>query len=451
MDTQHNKPEITITLGDMVPVLLMALGGIYVLAGGLCNAWVLQRFDADGQIAPQILENMSRARWILLAGGILLGGTGFLLYKKPLLQIKYPRFVLIGWGIVGLWVLAETVLYIRPLLTTDQLLAQSVSYEPAAYARNRLTDRAFDVLGPGGEVRFMLRDGYRSPGAVELKTGDEIRVVVVGGSFVFDPFAGGQGQDWPSQVQHLLHEAGFSRVRVINAGVPGHQTMDSIGRLLSEIHYLKPDYVILCHAWNDIKYFNRVSTRSTPLRFTRPLKEPSHGAYPSSWFRRTAERSQVFIRLRSLFNRTGRVVGPEGAVTATALADTVSALGIRQYDLGIRTFVDLTRNMAAVPILMTQPRLVQQGNTAAEKARIYYQYVGLNHEALIEAFEACDRIIRNVTEEKEALVLDLADALVENRDLFADHIHLNGSDSGRIVAEHITPFLVELIAEHHDK
>ena len=46
-------------------------------------------------------------------------------------------------------------------------------------------------------------------------------------------------------------------VEVINAGIPGHTSGDSLGRLYTEIWQWKPDYVIMYEAWNDIKYFNQ--------------------------------------------------------------------------------------------------------------------------------------------------------------------------------------------------
>ena len=443
----EQKPELQITLSDLVPVLIFALGGLYLISAGLCNRWVLGWLDADGQIAPEIVSNMVRVRWWLVSIGLALIGIGYLLYKKPLLQIKKPKLALFVIGGLGLWFLAELVLSIRPQLTTEARLAQSVSYKPTAYARHRLTEEAFEVKGAKGESRFLLYDGYRSATPIEPKQPGEVRMVILGGSFVFDPYAEGAGTDWPAQLQKQFQEVSAHKVTVINAGVPGHHTMDSIGRLLTEVHLLEPDLILLCHAWNDIKYFNRVSLSSSLLRSTKPLTKPSHDA--SSWIKQRIERSQVVLRIQALLQRSGQKVGLEGALGEWALADTVSAVGLRQFEIGVKTFVDLSRNIGATPVLVTQPRLVHQNNTPDERARIYYEYVELEHEALVEAFEACDRILKTVANDKSVFIVDLHEALNDESELFADHVHLNGEATSRIVAQKLITELADLILEKH--
>lgn len=65
-----------------------------------------------------------------------------------------------------------------------------------------------------------------------------------------------EGKDWPHRIEQSLHEDGFANVEVINAGIPGHTSFDSMGGLFAEGHHFKPDYVILYSTWNDIKRFS---------------------------------------------------------------------------------------------------------------------------------------------------------------------------------------------------
>jgi len=64
-----------------------------------------------------------------------------------------------------------------------------------------------------------------------------------------------------------LREGGFLNVEVINVGVIGHTALESVGRLFTEGYACKPDFVLIYHAWNDIKYF---SLHQTVLMTLRP-------------------------------------------------------------------------------------------------------------------------------------------------------------------------------------
>src|SRR5437773_5824116 len=105
--------------------------------------------------------------------------------------------------------------------------------------------------------------GYRGRPFPARKETGERRIVVLGGSSVFDP-AATEGRDWPHLVEEKLRKKGLQGVEVLNAGVPGHATPDMVGRLYSQIWTLEPDYVLVYEAWNDIKYFTDV-TNQQPL------------------------------------------------------------------------------------------------------------------------------------------------------------------------------------------
>jgi hypothetical protein len=72
----------------------------------------------------------------------------------------------------------------------------------------------------------------------------------------------------------------------------------------------------------------------------------------------------------------------------------------------MEVFVDLARNIGATPILITQARLVKPDNTLDQRERIDYHHVGLTHEALLEAFDKLDAIVREVAVKKDAHLID---------------------------------------------
>jgi lysophospholipase L1-like esterase len=112
----------------------------------------------------------------------------------------------------------------------------------------------------------------------------------------------------------------------------------------------------------------------------------------------------------------------------------------------VQTFVDITRNIGATPVLTTQARLVVADNSTEDRGRISDVYAHLSHDALVEAFGTCDQITSEVAEEKNLDVLDLSSEFSGDSDLFVDHIHLTDEGSRAIseaVAEHLDGVLTE--------
>lgn len=106
-----------------------------------------------------------------------------------------------------------------------------------------------------------------------------------------------EGEDWPRQVGRKLREAGFPKVEVINAGIMGHTSLESVGRLFTEGFTFEPDYVVIYNAWNDIKY---LSSPKTVLRTLQPsLQEfDPRVQYSSTLDRWLCEVSRLYTVLR---------------------------------------------------------------------------------------------------------------------------------------------------------
>ena len=278
--------------------------------------------------------------------------------------------------------------------------------------------------------------GYRGKNFPVKKPSDEYRVLIYGGSFVFDIEAK-TDQHWPQLVENNLRKLGLHKVKVINAGIPGHASFDCLGRLMAEGHLFEPDLVVLCTAWNDIKYFNE---QKPLLRAFKPFARTDNPlATYQNWLDELLCRySQLYVRLRQRYYAWVINVDTEGAVPKGDTLDKISEKGLAQYKLTLQTFVDLVRNIGAEPILMTQCRLVSPTNDEKEKKRIKYQYVKLTHKALCRAFEKTDGIVKKIASEKGCLLIDTSAPMTGQSQLFSDHIHTNPKGSqiiGTLVAE----------------
>lgn len=353
---------------------------------------------------------------------------------------------------MALFVLATLVLfalageaYVRltfdpPLPTPAELRARSLRYRPAVFARHVLAAEATQVQGWMGGVWRINALGYRGPDFAIEKPAGTLRVMVYGGSAVFDS-GNTSGHDWPHRLQALLHKRGLERVEVVNAGIPGHASFDAVGRLFAEGHRFQPDYVVLYAAWNDIKSYTWTKPLLRELRPYREKRDPRIHTTGSldAFF---CELSQLYLLLRGWYQAEKYDLGPEGARPADELQDDLEPAALRQHRLGVETFVDVARSAGAEPILVLQARLVQPGNTPDQKRRIKQEYVRLTHQALCRAFDAADTIMREVASAKGVHLVESTSGMNGNDDFFLDHVHLNSAGSATlagILADELAP------------
>jgi len=269
-------------------------------------------------------------------------------------------------------------------------------------------------------------------------------VIIYGGSSVFDTRTQvDEGGSWPEKVQNILRQNGYPEVEVINAGIPGHASFDSLGRLFARDHRYGPDYVVLYNGWNDIKYFH--SSRPLIHQFKPFQKGRDPRLSYQNWLDKILCRySQLYERLRSRYYNWKLNLGKEGIKPRGDVGSIITEKSLEQFQLNLEMFLDLARNINAVPILMTQARLITPDNSESDKEKIGYGMVLLDHQSLCKAFSEVDRIIKVVAKEKDAAVIDPTDELNGNSDYFTDHVHLTPKGSGRL-AELVAADLARII------
>jgi lysophospholipase L1-like esterase len=323
--------------------------------------------------------------------------------------------------------------------TPEIIRTRSLEYSPALFAVHVFPLEEQNIEKEGW---FINSKGYRGKDFSEKKDYGTIRVVVYGGSAVFDPNMP-NGKDWPSQIEVILKQKGITNIEVINAGIPGHATFDSFGRLFTEGHIFQPDYVILYNAWNDIKYF---SYEEPLLRKLKPYDELDDFRirYRSRLDRMLCEFSQLYVYLRDLYYTWKYHVGNEGIVKESECYREIHELGLNQYRLNVEMFVDLAKNINAVPILVKQARLVSHDNTDEEKSIICYKFQGMQHQTLVNAFEKTDDIIVNVAKSKNVPMADPSKQMTGKGAYFSDHVHLSGAGSKKL-AMIMSDYLFKLI------
>ena len=306
---------------------------------------------------------------------------------------------------------------------------RAFSYEGAVFARHVIKREAKTVWD--GKISYPINSlGYRGPEFEAKKPEGVLRVMVFGGSGVFDLAADGY-TSWPEKLGIWLEERLLVQVEGINAGISGHSSSESFGRLMSEGHTFKPDYVVLYNAWNDIKFFHHDEPL---LRVMRPYRPDPRLVYHGWWDRALCGVSQLYVRFRNRYLSWKHRIGAEGAIPVRGELGTIKEEALAQYKLNLELFVECARLIGATPVLVTQARLATPSSTAEERKKIPYHYTAFDHDRLCEAFEATARLIRQVGHERGAIVVDAAPVMSGRDEYLYDHMHTTAEGSDVLAA-----------------
>lgn len=355
---------------------------------------------------------------------------------------KKVAFILIWVGLSAVFALLCAEIFVRvlfPYNSPDTVRENSLQYVPSIFSRHRLQPNQVIQLdlawGVGSEnekkdlTYFINEFGYRGPSFSTPKPKGVCRIVVLGGSTAFDLNA----DDWPHLLENFLKAMGHKNAEVINAGVPGHASFDSLGRLYSQLWTFEPDYVLVYHGWNDFKYWRTLTHENPLIDHFKPYDDSADPFRNYQGFLdRLLSMSQLYVKFRNRYFLWKTGVGPEGTVPQEEYQSTYSPLGVRQFRLNIQLIVDATKNIGATPILLTQATLVSADNTDEDRRKIAYEYQRLTHEAILRAYRSARQVILSVAQEKNVEFLDLGEMFSGQSDLFADHAHTTPKGSHAI-------------------
>ncbi len=94
--------------------------------------------------------------------------------------------------------------------------------------------------------------GFRGGEIAWPKPAGEYRIVCLGGSTTYTSFQFDASESYPARLQDELRARGYENVAVINAGVEGWSSHESLVNLAMRVLPLEPDCVIVYHGINDI-------------------------------------------------------------------------------------------------------------------------------------------------------------------------------------------------------
>ena len=437
-----------------VSTICVVLCFLFLLSLALINPLVIKTIVGD--LHFYYVNNIHTVQLYIVLLSLSLGILGILGYKKNLFEFtnrkeKTGNLVVFFIFFFASLFYIEFILRIKPELTTQQLYDSSIPYENSMFARSKLPQKFTEIYYPylKNKKSHQFNQGYRGPSFPYKKPEDEIRIVVMGGSFIFGdqtPISWSNIENeyngnWIRNCEEKLKQKGFINIRLINAGIPGHTTFDSFGRLYSEVHLFNPDYIILCHGWNDIEYFSEVTPENSLFRQMNPSRVQTRKEISD-----ILEVSQIYLRIKRYFQFEG--LGVEGVKHQPKKGLKISPYAIKQFNLNIDLFIQNCKLIGAQPILLTQPRLINMNNSMSERKKILYSFQRLGHDKICEAYQIIDSIIINYPQKDTSVISHhFAEKFIGVDSLYVDHLHLN-STGNNVISTSLASYLEKVVVKN---
>ena len=230
------------------------LGVVMILAGILLR-WLIERtLVSDGRIASSLYGTLIFVfQFLAVLSGI------FLVLRQP--SIRLPKKSDLALGLFSIFLtffLLEVMarVWLNYLATPDQYdrYVLFTSIDPKDYA---WTPHPYLSYYPTPNFKKGLTAhnslGYRNDEFPLKKPDGVFRIVALGGSSTYDVSIEDNQKTFTAQLEKLLNgEYGYHNVQVINAGVPGYNSWETLGNLEFRVLDLDPDLVIIYDGVNDV-------------------------------------------------------------------------------------------------------------------------------------------------------------------------------------------------------
>jgi lysophospholipase L1-like esterase len=324
------------------------------------------------------------------------------------------RLLLVVGALLALGVVAEVGIRVRDAV-------RGVS--PRSHNYSHFLFRAHPYRGyalvPGVSIRFagprtitVNSLGFRGPEFAAEKPAGTLRIFCLGESSTFG-LAESDEQVWPRRLEERLRAAvPGRRVEVVNAGVPGYSSYESLVYLEQEIVRYAPDAVVVYHTWNDaVKVGSVGATGSLPeTGILRIRHVEKHG-----WLRDLLNLSAAF----GVFE--ARVLDPlwarrqEGRWFYQRLFDERNVeIDLAAFERNLRTIVRFSEENGFRAILCTQTLRKGEGGGPLPWTRF---------------LPLCEAAVRRVAAEPGGALADVARGVEGTDDRLVDSTHFSPKGS----------------------
>lgn len=296
---------------------------------------------------------------------------------------------------------------------------------------------AYEIIPNTSRVNGISHNnhGFRGPAIDTVKPAGTTRIFLVGGSTTYDA-AGPEGSHTADFLSaHLTAKFPGKRFEVLNAGVDGYNSLQSLIVIASRLVDYAPDFIVVMHGANDAAIRLLDGYRSDYASVYKPF------IYPAARFwERSAILSMALAGRNNFDNRWFPNV--VNSLQAFTFIDR-----LMKYALGNGAFSEETKGN-----LVANSTWAFERNTLSIIAlsRIHsfrLALCSLPHVTPSDrgaAIDAQNRILREMCATHGIPVVDLAEAFSWHQELFCDEIHMNAAGQ-KLKSSAIADMLEKLI------
>jgi lysophospholipase L1-like esterase len=287
--------------------------------------------------------------------------------------------------------------------------------------------------------------GFRGEEFPLTKLPEEWRIVCVGGSTTYGSFTNGIANEdyrssYPYLLQQSLHRKGFTQVRVINAGVGGWRSWESLINFQFRLLPLNPDLVIIYEGVNDInarmvwppEEYQADNSGAVSPKFSRVFMPP---LWEYSTFLRSA---MLYFGVINPHASLPRLLNPGntdhyfGDLFLQQKRDGVYPDGIFKT-VPAMTMLDnnkpvfFERNVASMIDIAQANHIKVIISTIAFDAEDFPDYPSTSSAEFVRSYEEHNAILQQLATRKDTGFIDTNLFLQKNKTLFADGHHFTAA------------------------
>lgn len=330
-----------------------------------------------------------------------------LLMPRVLFMICF--FVLTEFAARGYYAMRGIPFWETSLESLDPIYCGTHPYLPAVFRKNSRLKR---------QDLFINNIGFRGPDISMPKKNGSLRIAVLGGSTIWGCGISDE-ESCPRILEAKLRkEFPQKETEVINAAVPGYNSMEDLINLITKVLPLKPDIVVVYQGYNDMKAIARATTFEPDYSDWRNRQDPH----------RTLK--------RTLTNYSRFLYGLD------RLAKKIASLWVKDVNTSQRVFEDhgqlasFRRNIFNIVAICKAHNIIpiiSTNNLALDSDFIYVpSSINIKPSEYKVILKAYNRQIRDVAAEQDAVLVDAEKALPDDKSIHSDICHFTPYGNERL-------------------
>ncbi|MGD2084787.1 MAG: SGNH/GDSL hydrolase family protein [Candidatus Aminicenantes bacterium] len=265
---------------------------------------------------------------------------------------------------------------------------------------------------------------------------------------------------FPYLVGRMLENRTGKKINAYNHGKSGAHTLDSINSFLNKIIAHSPNIVILMHNINDLNsliynkgtYYGKVRNPVIHVGLKKQRREKSISESGSDFFEAIMHGTipHIYVRLK---NSIQSIFGNNRAAAQDEFQEVrheerqINEKSIKEnFKRNLKLFIYIAKSHHIIPVLMTQ------ANRFFDQEEKWHQYIKekiekdmkISFERYCTLYRSLNDLIRQVGNEHDVMVIDLAAGIPQRSEFIHDPVHFNANGS-KLAADIITHQLMPLL------